>query len=387
MRILYWTESFWPTIGGIEILSAQFIPAMQKRGFEITVATDHRNLNLPDKADFKGIAVHRFHFQRALEKRDMGQLIVTLRQVAKLKQTFRPDLIHINTCGPGIFFHLRTIDTYSTPTLVTVHALMTRACGHDTILGRLLRLADWVSTVSEATLYEIQKILPEITHRSSVIYNGLNIPDLQPEPLPFDTPRLLCLGRVVVDKGFDIALTAFASLTHRFPNARLIIAGNGPAMSDLKKYTAEIGLTDSVEFTGWVSPEKIPHLLNTATVVLMPSRLSESFGLVALQTAQMARPIVATSIGGLPEVVTHGETGLLVEKENSDMLAKAIAFLLEHPRAAIQMGQNARKRVQKVFSWDHFVDNYDTLYRRLFKEVPVDRNDRVDRYKSESTIF
>ncbi len=372
MKVLYWTESFWPTIGGIEVLSAQFIPALRKRGFEITVITDHHNLNLPDKADFNGIPVHRFHFQRALEKRDMGQLTVTLRQVAKLKQTFRPDLIHINTCGPGIFFHLRTTDTYSTPTLVTVHALMTQSCGRDTILGRLLRLADWVSSVSEATLYDIQRILPEITHRSSVIYNGLEMPDIQPEPLPFDPPRLLCLGRVVVDKGFDLALTAFASLTHRFPNARLIIAGNGPAMSDLKKYTAEIGLTDSVEFTGWVSPEKIPELMNTATVVIVPSRWAEPFGLVALQAAQMARPVVATCVGGLPEVVIHRETGLLVEKGNIDMLAEVIAFLLEHPQAAIQMGQVARSRAQRVFGWNRFVDNYDTLYKRLFYEVPVD---------------
>jgi hypothetical protein len=79
MKDLYWTESFWPIIGGIEVLSAQFITALQERGYEIAVVTYHRNLNLPDKADFNGIPVHRFHFQRALEKRDMDQITSTLQ--------------------------------------------------------------------------------------------------------------------------------------------------------------------------------------------------------------------------------------------------------------------------------------------------------------------
>jgi glycogen(starch) synthase len=260
------------------------------------------------------------------------------------------------------------MNAYSIPALVTVHALMTNSCAHDTVLGRLLRSADWVSTVSEATLYDIRTILPEITHRSSVIYNGLDMPSLHPEPLPFEPPRLLCLGRVIVDKGFDQALTAFASVAERFPHARLVIAGDGPAKTELMQLTAELGLRDSVEFAGWVAPEKIPELINMATAVIVPSRWPEPFGLVALQAAQMARPVVATCVGGLPEVVVHGETGLLVEKENADALAEAIAFLLNHPQTAIQMGENARKRGQEVFSWDRLLDAYDALYRHIIRE-------------------
>jgi len=373
MKILYWTESFWPTIGGIEVLSAQFIPALQKRGFEIIVATDHHNLNLPDKAVFNGIPVHRYHFQWALEKHDMGRLSMTLRQIAELKHTFRPDLIHINTCGPGIFFHLRTMDKYSAPSLVTVHALMTDSCAPDTILGRLLRSANWVSTVSESTLNDIRTILPETAHRSSVIYNGLDMPVLQPEPLPFETPRFLCLGRVIADKGFDLALTAFASVVERFPYARLVIAGDGPAKTDLMQLSVELGLTDSVEFAGWVAPEKIPELMNNATAVIMPSRWAEPFGLVALQAAQMARPVVATHIGGLPEVVIHGETGILVENEDVDALGEAIAFLLEHPKAAIQMGRNAHTRAQEIFGLSRCLDAYEALYRQIIVDNSLNK--------------
>jgi glycogen synthase len=375
MKILYWTESFWPTIGGIEVFSAQFIPAMQKRGFDLSVVTDHRNLNLPDTAFLNGIPVHRFHFQKALEQHDIGHISLILRRIAELKQTIRPDLIHINTCGPGTFFQLRTMDKYSAPSFVTVHALLTDSCAPDTILGQLLRSAHWVSSVSASTLNDIRAKLPEITPRSSVIYNGLDMPALQPEPLSFQAPHFLCIGRLITDKGFDLALHAFTSVAGRFPQARLIIAGDGPAKTDLMQLSADLGMNDSVVFTGWVDPKNIPELINASAAVLMPSRWAEPFGLVALQAAQMARPVVATRVGGLPEVVVDSKTGLLVENENANALAKAIVFLLEHPQEAIQMGWNAHARAQEVFSGNRCADAYEGLYRQIIRDNSLHKPD------------
>jgi glycosyltransferase involved in cell wall biosynthesis len=109
--------------------------------------------------------------------------------------------------------------------------------------------------------------------------------------------------------------------------------------------------------------------MNTATLVLIPSR-RESFCLVALEAALMARPLVATRVGGLPEVVVHQQTGLLVEREDVRGIADAVSFLLERPETAAQMGKAARLRAREVFSWDRCVDAYDTLYRRLFIGAP-----------------
>jgi len=108
--------------------------------------------------------------------------------------------------------------------------------------------------------------------------------------------------------------------------------------------------------------------MNTSTVVVMPSRRG-AFGLVALQAALMARPIVATRVGGLPEVVVHQHTGLLVEKEDSRALAEAIARLLEQPESAIRIGQTARQRAQKLFGWNRCVDAYAALCRKLTQEA------------------
>jgi glycogen(starch) synthase len=104
-------------------------------------------------------------------------------------------------------------------------------------------------------------------------------------------------------------------------------------------------------------------LIKDSTLVVMPSR-TEPFGLVALQAAQMGRPIVATRVGGLPEVILDGETGLLVEANDSDALASAILRLLRSPEWARQMGLTAHLRADREFGWAQHVSAYEELYVR-----------------------
>jgi glycogen(starch) synthase len=236
--------------------------------------------------------------------------------------------------------------------------------GPDTLLRRTLGAAAWVTGVSADTLAQVRARAPETVSRSSVIFNGLDLPALLPKPLPTERPRLLCLGRLQTQKGFDLALSALAAVVEKFPNVRLTIAGDGPERAALERRTSELKLTGFVDFIGWVSPEKVPELINTAAIVLMPSRW-EGFGLVALEAGLMARPVIASRVGGLPEVVAHEQTGLLVDSENSRSLADAILFLLTQPEQAARIGQAARRRAQELFSWARCVEAYDALYQKL----------------------
>jgi glycosyltransferase involved in cell wall biosynthesis len=87
----------------------------------------------------------------------------------------------------------------------------------------------------------------------------------------------------------------------------------------------------------------------------------------------MARPVVGTGVGGLPEVVVHEKTGLLVPREDSDALAEAVAFLLDHPQTAADMGEAGRRRVARKFCWERYVDAYDALYQKMIsKKSPAD---------------
>ncbi|CBE70056.1 MAG: glycosyltransferase family 4 protein [Candidatus Methylomirabilis oxygeniifera] len=369
MRVMYWSEKFWPYIGGVEVIATRLVQAFRTRGHEVIVVTAHDGLSLPDEDHYKGIPVFRFPFFEALAPSGLRQLIEVRQRVASLKQHFKPDVIHINFSGPTVFFHLATATTYSAPVLLTKHASFPiHVTGRDTLVEQALRNADWVTANSAAVLAESRRQVPEIIPRSSLIYNAMDVPAVSPEPLPHGAPRLLCLGRLSEEKGFDLALEAFALLRDAFPRARLIIAGNGPARPALERQTAELGLAESVDFIGWVAPHKVPGLMNTTTVVVMPSR-REGFGLVALEAALMARPIVATRVGGLPEVVAHNETGLLVEPDDSKALAEAISALIIDRNMAAQMGQAGRRWARKMFCWERCVDAYAALYGELTREA------------------
>jgi glycogen(starch) synthase len=210
---------------------------------------------------------------------------------------------------------------------------------------------------------------PGTRDRSFVVNPSLVEPALLPEPLPFDEPRVLCAGRLVADKGFDVALAAWALLRDRFPRARLVLAGDGPERARLTQQATALGILESVDFLGWVPPETLPALLNSTTIVLVPSRWREAFGLIALQAAQMGRPVVATRVGGLPEVVIDGETGMLIARDDSEALAGALALLLQHSDMAVRMGRDGRRRAQEVFRWERCIQTHDQLYRQLGEEV------------------
>jgi glycogen(starch) synthase len=367
-RILFWTELFWPYIGGVQILAAKSLPMLRQRGYEFALITSHGDRDLPDVDYYEGIPVYRFRFWQALATRDISLVFKAQQQVTELKRSFKPDLIHINLTDPSVFFHLHTAQAYPAPMLVALRVgLPKHSFASGSLLKRTLSAAAWVTANSKALLKEARELLPEISATSSVIYNGLDFPDIALGPVPLENPRLMCAGRLVYDKGFDVALSSMALLMERFPKLEMTIVGDGPERIRLEQQAMDLGLGAAVTFVGWVDPREIPNFMKSATIVIMPSRWEEAFGLVALEAALTGRPVVATRVGGLPEVVADGETGLLVPKDDSFALAVALAFLLDHPQQAIAMGAAARVRAQRVFSLTHYVEAYDALYRTLIQ--------------------
>jgi glycosyltransferase involved in cell wall biosynthesis len=366
VRVLYWTELFWPHIGGVEVLSSRFIPAMRDRGHEFAVATSHAHLDLPDNEEWEGVPVHRFPFRQALADGDIKAMARATRGVAALKRQFRPELVHVRMADPSVFFHLRTRDAHSCPLLVSVTVAPPEAgAGPDTLMGSVMSSAAWVTANSEAILQDIVRLAPDTRGRASVIHPAQVMPEVEPAPMPLDPPTILCLGRVVGDKGFDVALAALARVRRDLPAARLVIAGDGPDRPELEAGARGLGLEEAVSFPGWVPPDRVPDLINQATVVAIPSRCREAFCLVAVEAALMERPVVATQVGGLGEAVADGETGLLVPRDDVEALADALLSLLRDPDRAAAMGRAGRARAMREFDHDAHVDAYDDIYARV----------------------
>lgn len=366
MRILYWTQRFWPHIGGVEVHAARFLPEMRTRGFDFAVLTSPGERDLPAHDDFQGIPAHRLRFEEALSSRDPARIAGMRGQVMDVLRTFRPDLVHLHLTDASVLFHLLTRTAHPCPMLlslrVTLEGELNRA---ESLLFKALSAADWITANSAAVLAGLHEQLPATASRSSVVLNALDPSPLAPTPLPFSPPVLLLLGRVVRDKGFDLALEALPAILRRHPQARLVVAGAGPALPELQALSRSAGLEEQVRFLGWVEPEQVAALINTATLVLVPSRWREAFGLVALQAASQARPVVAARVGGLPEVVADGETGLLVPKEEPAALAEAVLRLLAEPELAIRLGEQGRRRASERFGWETHLDAFSRLYRQL----------------------
>lgn len=369
MRVLYWSPVFWPQIGGVEVIAHEFLPAMQARGYEFMVITSRGSLDVPAEGEYRGIAVHRLPLWAAVAERNIDQIIGVQQGIAAVKRRFRPDVVHLNFFAPSLFFYARTAGVAPSPLLIAFRGAPPAVLGEEQALVRgAVHSATWVTAVAASVLESTRALAPDITARSSVIYNGLPMPGILPAPLNFDRPRLLCLGRLVPEKGFDLALSALARLAGRFPGLELVIAGDGAERDRLERQAADLNLNTSVRFVGWVAPDKVSALINTATIVVMPSRWEGLPG-VAIQAAQMARPVVGTRVWGLPEVVLHEETGLVVDMDDATALSDAIARLLDHPEEAIRLGSAARRRAVDVFGWDRYLDAHDSLYRTLVQEV------------------
>jgi glycogen(starch) synthase len=355
---------FWPYIGGSEIFAANLLCALKERHDFVVVAHQH-SADMPQVDDYRGIPIHRLPFCTALATRDLDQITALRRQVDRLKRELAPDLIHLHNFGPTVLFHRETAGACRAPVLLTLQVELSpyKKNGADSLLTESLRSATWVTCVSSETLAQARRCSPEIISRSSVIFNSLAVPTVAPRPLA-TPPRFLCIGRLERQKGFDLLLAAFAPVVERFPDARLTIAGDGSQRAALERQCADLHLTRVVDFTGWIAPGEIPELINTSSAVIIPSRW-EGLPLVGIQAASMVRPIVATRISGLSELVAHRQTGLLIEPEDVSGLTDALSFLLAHPDRAAEMGSAGHRRVQELFSWEKCVDAYDALYRRL----------------------
>lgn len=365
MRILFWSDNFYPGIGGVEVLGAALLLALRERGHEFVVVGGPFLPGADDPTSFHNIPVYRFPFEYLIHPSGPEMVARTKHRLNELKQTFRPDLVHMFQTLTGFVFHLETQKASPAPTLLSLHGNLLDAPPQvNTARRRLLSQVDAVTACSHDIHTELLTHMPELASKTLTVTNALPLPALAPTPLDFQAPVIACPGRLHPQKGFDFAIRAFAKIHSRFPRARLVLAGDGQERAALLALVAQWGLQDRVVLRGWVSPPQIPAFLNESTLVLMPSRW-EPFGLVALQAAQMGRPIIASRVGGLPEIVLDNETGLLIEPGDVDGIADALACLLDNPGRAIELGHAAYAHARSNFAWDSFVDAYEAMYFKL----------------------
>ena len=189
--------------------------------------------------------------------------------------------------------------------------------------------------------------------RLSVVYSGCDPSIVEAGGMPREStspPTILTVSRLTERKGIDRVIAAMPKVLSAVPNARYVIAGDGTYKERLKQLARESPARDAIEMAGVVAgAEKIAYY-KQCSVFAMPS-YSEGFPLAFLEAAAFGKPTVGTNVGGIPEAVSHGETGILIECCDDDALADALIRLLSEPGVARAMGERGRRRVEREFTW------------------------------------
>lgn len=230
-------------------------------------------------------------------------------------------------------------------------------------------LAHRIIAVSRAVAHDLVHRYGISADRVIVIQNGIDASAFAPQRprasvlaelglRPED--RLIgIVGRMTPQKGHDLLLQALHLLAPRFPRLRCLIIGDGPLEPRLKRQAQELGLTPHCIFMG--ARSDVADLLSVLEIAVLPSR-SEGLPFALLEAMALGKPVVATRVGGNAEAVEEGQTGLLTPPEDSDAIADALAFLLEHPDDAAQMGELGRQRVREQFSLKRMVTELERVY-------------------------
>lgn len=212
-----------------------------------------------------------------------------------------------------------------------------------------------------------------VPEKVSVIYHGIEVdkhdtPDNQNNlrkalGIGENIPIVGNIGRIEPQKAVDDFLKAAKFVKDQIQNVKFLIVGDGPLKHAMEKLSIQLGIQGDVLFAGW--KKNIKEYASIMDVVCMPS-LWEALPFLLLEVMALKKPVVATRVGGIPEVVEDGKTGILVPPSRPEIMARAIIDIIANKRTAEEMGKAARQRVQQLFSVEKMIMFYERLYLDLF---------------------
>ena len=218
-----------------------------------------------------------------------------------------------------------------------------------------------VIALSEEWRERLLKICP--TARVEVLHNAVAIPKLQIQSRQAAHATLLFLGHLLPEKGVFDLLEACARVARRVPDLRLVLGGIG-RIEALRERAVQLGLGSHVELPGWLEPKEKSAALAASTLFLLPSYI-EGMPMALLEAMSWGLPVIATPVGGIPQVVTHEVNGLLVAPGDVAGLATAITRLLEDPALSGRLGNAARETIERGFSLDEALARLSSIYNRF----------------------
>lgn len=370
IKILYLITGL--NIGGAEIVLRNLLNGLDKERFEPVVLSITPIGEIGEKIREDGFRVLELGVKNKWNFLPILKLVKIIRQE-------KPTILHCHLFH-AIFLG-RIIGKFCRVPIIisTIHNEYFGGVLREKLLRYTDRFCNLSTNVSQkaAEIIIQKKIVP--ANKIEVVYNGINLKDFEIKrnevcqrihkelDIKENQPLLVSVGRLTKQKGYVYLFNAIKKVKIKYPNLVLIILGEGKDRGKLEREIKERKLKENIFLLG--NKNNVPEYLATADVFVLAS-LWEGFGLVVAEAMASGLPVIATKVGGIPEIIIDNKNGFLVEAQNSNALTEKIDYVLSLPMdERKKIGRRARQTIEQKFSLENMVHNYEILYQRLLKSI------------------
>lgn len=367
MKILHILSGFYPTRGGVETLVTSLSEELQKLDkIESVFVAPRYWKSRPDDYLYKSNRVYSIDIYRYFGNKDKIDVkgarsaINSINNLRKIFEIERPDLVHVH----GVFELFRSAsilaDELGVPIIHHIHGELPNNIDDERI--QILRNSRCLVAVSKKVAQDVSTRVPN--SEIHVIPNGVSDPGLANS---FDSiMQITFVGRLDIQKGLNLLVEALEGFMLNNNRLHLNIVGIGDHLN-FQEMVANRGISSNVTFHGRCSHSATLEILRKSQLVVVPSTSIEGFSLVAAEANFMSLPVIASSVGGLPNTILHGQTGLIVPPSDVKKLIEAIEYYLTNPLIGVSHGLAGRMRMRGDFSMLHYAGEVRKLYQLQIK--------------------
>ncbi len=365
-RVLILTTAYLPQVGGSELAIKNITDRLPKINFDLI--TSRPSKDLPAYEKIEGVNVYRvgnsiglFNF---LLPKNFFPIAVFFKACQLIRQHGPYDIVHAyqasQAAGGGWLLKWKYPDISF---LVTVQE--GKILNRQPLLLRffrylIFRKADAVTVISNYLARYVRSQNSRVS--ISIIPNGVNLDKFKSRN-SHDSKIIITVSRLVKKNGMGDLIDAMVTVRHEIPDAELVIIGDGPLGKSLRLKVKNLNLENDIKFLGEISNESVPEYLSRADVFVRPS-LSEGLGISFLEAMAAGLPIIGTPVGGIPDFLKDGETGLFCRVSDPKDLAEKIVKILADEQLREKITKNAKALVVEKYDWNIIANKFAQIYER-----------------------
>ena len=394
MKILMLTWEYPPRIvGGIARVVNDLSKRLIKDGHEVTVVT-YREGDAPYYELDKGVKVYRVdNFMIRPNNFIDWVMQMNFNMVAKASEIIQKegkfDVIHAHDWL--VAYAAKTLKhSFNIPIISTIHATEAgRNSGIRDEQQKYINDSEWMLTYESTEVIvnsnymknELQRLFGLPFEKINVVPNGVNLLSFSGIDRDYEFRRryamdnekiILFMGRLVYEKGVQHLIAAMPKILEHYHDAKLVIAGKGGMMDELKQEADALGLGAKVYFAGYMNGKDVQKMYKAADISVFPSTY-EPFGIVALEAMLAERPVVVSDAGGLNEIVQHKENGMKCYCGNPNSIADSILELLFDQQLCANVVKKAKAKVRNEYNWNKIAQDTHFIYQKAICETMAEK--------------